>query len=247
MKYALFLLAVASAAAPPLDAVLARLREKRDATDFRASGRLVRVLPSGERKSYQFSMRAHSFPDALRIFCEITEPAAARLRLLLESRPRGESAIRWAHPGEAAARVLPAAQWGESLLDTAFTYEDLAESHFLWARQALTGEQSYGARRCYVIRSEPGPGDASHYSSVTSWVDKSTLHPVRVLKTLRATGASKEFIYYGLRQVKGIWSASQVECRFTGQSGSSLLIINRGAEKASLDLSGFAPAQLVKP
>ena len=57
----------------------------------------------------------------------------------------------------------------------------------------------------------------------------------------------KEFIYYGLRQVRGVWSASQIECKVAGKPGSSLLIINRGAEKPHLDRTAFDPALLTKP
>src|SRR5271157_2477691 len=91
------------AQAPPaaaLPALLSRVRAMRDATDFRASGRLVAVPAAGQRKSYQLSMRAHAFAGVLKLFCEITDPAPARVRLLIESRPGGAGAIRLGHAGD---------------------------------------------------------------------------------------------------------------------------------------------------
>ena len=230
-----------------LDGILARLQEKRDGTDFRASGRLVRVSGTGERKSYHFAMRARAFPGEVRLFCEITEPAPARIRMLLESKAGRASSIQLGHAGDRASRQLPAENWGQALLETDFSYEDLMESHFLWRNQTLVGEKEYGARRCQVVRSEPGAADPTHYSSVVSWLDRSILYPVRVEKTQKQTGVVKEFIYFGLRQSKGIWSASQIECKTRGRPGSTLLIINRGAEKANLDRGAFDAGLLIKP
>ena len=168
------LLAAQAPTAGALPALLTRVRAIRDATDFRASGRLVSVPASGQRKSYQLSMRARSFAGVLKLFCEITDPAPARVRLLLESRPAGASAVRLGHAGDPAPRELPFERWAESILATDFNYEDLMESQFLWRNQSLLDETTYGARACSVLRSTPGPADRTHYSSVTTWLDQTT-------------------------------------------------------------------------
>jgi hypothetical protein len=62
---------------------------------------------------------------------------------------------------------------------------------------------------------------------------------VRVVKTLRGTGQKKEFVYYGLRQVGGAWSASQVEVKLQGKPGSSILAIEGGSGKAHLGRKDF--------
>lgn len=227
--------------------IVARIREARKATDFRASGRVVVVGANGERKPHQVAMRAKSFGGDIRFFCEVTEPAAGRVRLLLDMSASGRTSIRVARAGERAAQEMAFERWNESLLGSHLSFEDLMESHFLWSRQTLLKDEKYGARQCYVVRSEPGPADRSHYSAVTAWLDQEILYPVRVLKTVRATGASKEFIYYGLRQHKGLWSASQIEVKSPAKPGSTLLIINRGSAKAALTRADFDPALLVKP
>jgi hypothetical protein len=67
-----------------------------------------------------------------------------------------------------------------------------------------------------------------------------------VEKTLKGTGAVKEFTYFGLRHDGGVWSADQVEAKTRGQAGSTLLIINRGSAKANLGLGDFSPGQLTR-
>ena len=62
---------------------------------------------------------------------------------------------------------------------------------------------------------------------------------MHVVKALRETEPQKEFIYYGLRQVDGAWSASQVEAKLGGKGGSSILVIERGSAKANLGRKDF--------
>ena len=232
---------------PTIQELRARLEAIRVATDFRASGRLVRVAASGERQTYRLSLRARWFSGGVKIFCEIADPAPARVRLLLESPAAGPASIRTGHAGDARPVTMPFESWGEALLDTAFSYEDLLENHFQWHKQALIGETRYGAHDCYLVTSTPEGDDQSHYASVTSWLDRESLYPVRVEKTLRSSGATKEFLYYGLRQSKGIWSASQVEVKTPGKPGSSLLIVTRGEQMAQVAPGEFEAALLTKP
>jgi len=241
----LFSAALVSAATQ--EDVVSRLLALRSATDYTASARLVRVEASGERRNTSTAIRAHAFPDGLRIFCDVTTPPTARARLLLIVPSQGNASIRIGHPGDPSSQTLSRDRWGESLLGTDFTYEDLLESDVLWQRQTLLPDEQYGARTCAVLRSEPGPGDHSQYASVTSWLDRDAYQKVKVEKVLKTSGEVKVFTYYGLRQVKGVWSASQIECKVKGKPGSSLLIINRGAEKPHLDRTAFDPALLIKP
>lgn len=227
--------------------VMEKVQAWRKATDFRASGRLVRIAESGERKTYRISIRARSFPDGLKVFCEVTDPPSAKVRLLLESRTAGGATIRTGHAGDAAPKELAAASFGDPLLGSDFSFEDLMDNQFLWKNQTLLPEATCGARQCYVVKSEPSPADHSHYSSVTSWIDQKIYYPVRIEKVIKGSGAVKEFTNYGLRESKGAWSASQVEVEIKGKPGSSLLIITGGAEKANLQASQFDPALLTKP
>ena len=218
-----------------------------EAADFRVTGRLVEASGGGSRKSYNLTVKAHRFPDGLRILCEITAPAEARQRILIKMTPTGQRIIEISKPGEKAPHALPFEKWGDGIQGTAFSYEDLAESQFLWAQQALLPDAKYGARDCRVLKSEPGAADRSHYSAVSTWIDKLTGAPVFVQKTLQDGGKIKEFISYGLRQTGGFWSASQIEAKVQGSGGSSLLIFERGTANAKLTRGDFDAAGAGKP
>ncbi len=240
------LLMLPGVAAPALMAqsALKKARESVETSDYSLKGRLVRVDGNGKRTSIGVSIKAHWFPHMLRVLFEVNSPANARVHLLLESRPGGRSTILIAHPGDTNASELPFDKWDDGPLGEGFSFEDFLDVPYLWAAQKDLGEVKYGARLCDLVVSTPGAGDRTHTSHVKSWLDNESGFPVYVEKTLKGSGMVKQFTYFGLRQTDGVWSASQVEEKTQGQSGSMLLIIDRGSPKAHLGLKDFSLTQL---
>ena len=231
--------ASAAAADADLDAVLASTHQRIRLLDYRVTGRLVKRDGDGHRTTYKFVVKGHWFPDGMRLLCEITGPAEARTRVLVHMGVTGHITIDVSPPGSKIASSLPFERWNDGLMGTQFSYEDLVENQFFWKKQELLPRAKYGARDCYVVKSVSGPEDRSYYSSVTSWIDHDILYPVHVVKTLGGSQQKKEFVYYGLRQTGGVWSASQVEATLQGKSGSSLFIIEGGTGKAKLVRKDF--------
>lgn len=229
----------AFAANPDLETVLTGSRQRIEKLDYRVTGRLARIEVDGKRANYKFVAKAHWFPDGLKVLCEISGPGAEKTRLLLHMSLNGHVTISAMLPGEKTTIVLPFERWNEPLVGTDFSYEDMIESYFFWKNQGLLPPEKYGARDCFVLKSTSGSQDRTYYDSVTSWIDRSILFPVHVVKTLRGTGQQKEFIYYGLRQVGGVWTAMQAEAKLQGKPGSSILTIERGSPKANLGAKDF--------
>jgi len=229
----------AFAANPDLETVLTGSRQRIEKLDYRVTGRLTRVEANGKRTSYNFVAKARWFPDGLRLRCEISGPGSEKTSLLLRMSVSGHVTIEAVLPGEKAASVLPFERWNDALVGTDFSYEDMVESQFFWKNQELLAPEKYGVRDCFVLKSMSGSQDQTYYDSVTSWIDRGILYPVHVVKTLRGTRQQKEFIYYGLRQVGGVWSATQVEAKLHGKPGSSILVIEWGSGKANLGRKDF--------
>jgi hypothetical protein len=223
---------------------LAAARAQITAADYRLSGRLVRVDASGARTSDGISVKAHWFPGGLRLLLEVNSPAEARVHALIEVRPGGATTIQIAHPGDAAPRVLPFDQWSTGPLGEGFSYEDFVGSYYFWTGQKDMGTAKFGARMCDLLTSTPGPEDKTHYAEVKSWLDAASSFPVYVEKTLKGPGTVKEFTSFGLRRTEGVWSASQVQAKLRGQSGSTLLIIEHGTPRAHLSSKDFNSEQL---
>jgi len=232
-----------AACAADVHSLMNASRHRLQTADYRASGHLVKVDEHGARVSYSFNIKAHWFPGVLRLLIEVTSPAESRKYILLEMRPNGKNVVQIAHPGDAAPLTLPFEKWGDALMGSAFSYEDLLESHYFWQEQKELKKAKFGARDCDVVLSTPGPADKTHYSQVNTWLDHSIGFPVYIEKKLQG-GAVKEFTSFGLRQNAGLWSASQIEVKVRGQAGSSLMIFDRGTPKANLSLKDFAPLQL---
>ena len=229
----------AFAANPDLETVLTGSRQRIEKLDYRMTGRLTRMEGDGKRTSYRFVAKAHWFSDGLRLLCEISGPGSEKTILLLHMNATGHVTIEAVLPGEKAASVLTFERWNDPLMGTDFSYEDMVESQFFWKNQELLAPEKYGARDCFVLKSTPGSQNRTYFDSVTSWIDRGILFPVHVVKTLHGTGRQKEFIYYGLRQVGGVWSATQVEAKLQGKPGSSILVIEGGSAKAHLGRKDF--------
>jgi len=236
-------LSPAFAANPDLETVLTGSRQRIEKLDYRAIGRLTRVEGDSKRTSYKFVAKAHWFPDGLRLLCEVSGPGSEKTSLLLHMSPSGHVSIEAVLPGQKAASALPFERWNDPLVGTDFSYEDMVESQFFWKRQELLAPEKYGARDCFVLKSMSDSQDRTYYASITSWIDRGILYPVHVVKTLRGTGQQKEFIFYGLRQIDGVWSAAQVEAKLQGKPGSSILVIERGTGKANLGRRDFDISQ----
>lgn len=237
------LLPLAGQAAKAQEA-LAQARKQVEAADYRMTGRLVRVDKSGARTNYGIQIKALWSSGTLRVLLEVTSPTPARARVLLEMRPGEKNTIQIAHPGGAAATVLPFDEWNQGPRGEEFSYEDFLDSWYFWAGQTDMGRVKFGARNCDLVRSTPGARDKTHYAEVKSWLDLGSGFPVYMEKTVKGSGNVKEFTSFGLRRTEGIWSATQVEAKIRGHAGSTLLIIDHGSAKAHLGLKDFSAVQL---
>jgi hypothetical protein len=227
-------------------AVLTLARHQVESADYRLSGRLVRVDGSGARTNYGISIKARWFPGVLREWFEITSPSSARIHVLLEMRPDGESTIQIAHPGDRRAAEMSFNQWDSGPLGPAFSYEDFLAAQYFWAGQKNLGVTKYGVRDCDQLLSTPGAVDKTHIAAVKSCLDPASGFPFYVEKRMKGSGTLKEFTYFGLRQTRGVWWANQIEAKIRGRAGSTLLIVDRGTPEAHLGLNDFDPVRLTQ-
>ncbi len=236
----------AAAANPDLETVLTGSRQRIQNLDYRVTGRITQVAADGKRTNYKFVGKAHWFPDGLRLLSVFSGPGSDKTSVLLHMTINGHLTIEAILPGEKTASAVPFEHWSDPLLGTNFSYEDMVENQFFWKDQELLPAEKYGARDCFVLKSTAGAQDRSSYASVKSWIDRSILFPVHVVKTPH-TGQQKDFVYFGLRQIDGAWSASQVEAKVQGKPGSSIMVIEGGTGKAKLSMKDFDLSQSGAP
>ena len=242
------LVSVLSAQTANVNDLFATARKQIENADFRVTGHLVAIDATGARVTYPITVKTHWFPGVLREFVDLGQPSSThtdlREHILLYMSATGEHTIQIAHPGEASSHILPFEKWNAHPLGPGFSYEDFLEQQYFWPGQTSEGQAKFGARNCDVIKSSPGPADRTHYAQVKTWIDPSIGFPVYAEKTVKETGAVKEFTSYGVRQEEGHWFAHQIEVTTRGQQGSTLLIFDRGSAKAKLTVADFSPAAL---
>jgi hypothetical protein len=223
-----------------LQSILTQERARIEQTDIRASGRLVEVAADGDRTNHTITLESHWFPDSgLRTLLTLDTPGQGTTRYLLSMESSGRTSIEVLRPGETAPTRLPVNEWSQGVAGTLFAPEDFFDGQFFWMRQTLLPNQNYGARACFVLKSEPGPGQLSQYARVTTFLDQKTLAPVYVEAAPR-NGAARQFVFYDLEANGGVWNSRQVEAKRTGQPGSSLLLIEHGSPHAHLDRKDFS-------
>ncbi len=153
---------------------------------------------SGARLSFPITIKARWFPSVLRVWVEIGQPPSVKrgyeantfcLRCAPTARIRFVSPI----PATRPRASVPFDRWSFHPLGPGFNYEDLLEQQYFWPGQASAGQAKFGARDCDVIRSTPGESDRTHYAEVKTWIDRSIGFPLYVEKTVKETGAVKEF------------------------------------------------------
>ena len=220
-----------------------RVLELSQSRNFRARGRLIYTDAANRQSVYQISAVQKQLPQSTNLLWSVTDPPESRLRILIESFRSGKVSVRMAVRSEKAA-VLPANRWSHAILGTNLAIGDLLEDHFLWPKQTVTGEEVLGTQKCYVLRSEPGAPYPSRYAAAISWIDETSLLPVRVLKEPLGNGPKKEALFRGLKQVGGHWIASMGEVRSVGSTGNTRFFFVQGSETAQVADSEVDPAKV---
>jgi hypothetical protein len=237
-------LILANLSGATISEVIQTIRSLRKGTDFFAEGRLVSVNNPEQRITYRLSLKGKSFGGTVKLLFEVTDPIPSRLKLLIESPPAGMPKVRLARALDRTVEELTSESLGAAFLGSVLNFEDLLDAHFSWSRQTLLREEKCAGKDCYVIRSQPGPDTPSHYSAVTSWIDKKVYLPICVEKDVKASESVKVFLYSGIRESKGVWGARQVEVRIKGERRVTLLIMTRGSGKANLSERDFDPSAI---
>jgi hypothetical protein len=228
-----------AAPAGSLKTILAAARGRLEKSDVRATGRLVAIAANGTRTNNTLALASHSFPDGLRTMVTITTPDHKTTRYLLLQDASGHTTIEAFRKGDPAPVKLPPDHWNEAVAGTAFYPEDFADGQFFWSKQTVLPPQKYGARDCFVLKSEPGPGQPSIYASVTTWIDQKTGAPVYVEAVPKNGDPQKQFVFYGIEQIGGAWLSRQVEAKIAGKPGSSMMLLEHGSPHAHLQRKDF--------
>lgn len=238
-------LLIVPAYASDAHSVLSAARKQVETADYRIAGRIVRVDANGKRTNFGVNVKAHWFADTLHVVLDVSSPQSSRFHLLMEMQSDGRVSMKIARPGDKELATLPFEQWTGSPFGQGFTYEDFLNPELYWPLQSVE-RAKYGARDCDLLTSTPASNNRTHYARVRTWLDHTIAFPVHAEKTLKDSGAVREFSFIGLRKEGGVWSATQIEGKMRGQNETTLFLLERGSAKANLKVADFSVESLLK-
>ncbi len=229
------------AAAGSLKAVLANARARVEKSDVRATGRLTIVTANGARTNNSLVLASHSFPDGLRTLITVTTPDHKRERYLLTQNESGRTTIEALRAGRQDAGTPDAGALGRG------RGGDIVLSRGFCGRAVLLGEaDGAGAsevRRARLLCAEEraGAGAADHRTrqSRRGWTRRPGA-PVYVEAVPKNGAPAKQFVFYDLEQIGGLWLSRQVEAKVEGKGGSTILLIDHGSPHAHLTRKDFS-------
>lgn len=204
---------------------------------------MIYTYANKSQRVYQISAIQKQLAKSTNLVWSVTDPPESQLRILIESFRNGKTSV-WMALGSGRAAPVPSTRWPDAILGTDLAIGDLVEDHFLWPKQSVMREEPLGTQRCYVVRSEPGGQYPSRYAAAISWIDETTLLPVRVLKEPRDAALKKEAIFRGFKQVGGHWIALTGELRIVGAAANTRFVFTEGSETAQVQDSEVDPAKV---
>lgn len=140
--------------------------------DFQSAG-------GGDKTVLQLKINARRTREATDVHYQVLWP---------KDRKDGSFVLRQSAGQPATGSVLeagaakPLRDLQEGIFGSDLAYEDLIGNYFAWPSQKITGSETLKNIPCQILESRPGPGDASSYGSVKTWIDTKRLVPLKVEK-----------------------------------------------------------------
>lgn len=137
-----------------------------------------------------------------------TEPADIEGTGLLTLDHADTDSDQWIYlPALERVRRIAANRQGGRFVNSDYYYEDLRDRNVAKDQHRIVGQESIGGTACEILESVPADPDNSVYLKRVSWIDPSTLLPVRVdFYEKRDDRPSKRWQLLKREKVQGYWT-----------------------------------------
>lgn len=174
--------------------------------DFKARVVMRLVSRTGAERTRELAMLRKNYGGPggdQKYFMYFFQPADVKDMTFMVYKYPGRDDDRWLFiPALNMVRRIAAQDRRSSFVGSDFTYEDLSGRDISDDAHEMVREERLGAADCYVVRSTPKAADVD-YGHRLSWVDKSTMLPLKEEYYDRKGELFKVFTAEEIKEVKG--------------------------------------------
>jgi len=216
-----------AAAAEDLTAaqLIAKVEAAQKTSGFRTRAKLVKTAPGSKTQEVmQLVIKGRREDGAVRTLYQVLWPKQTMGQaLVVETSADGSVSGFLFEPPDRQVPLTPKVM-AQSLFGTNVTVEDVAEAYWRWPHQKLVGEEKVAARQCMILESRPGPGTATGYSLVKSWIAPELALPLMVEKFGKDGILLKRFVAAKVvKQSPSSWAAAILVVDSVGGRGRTTL------------------------
>jgi len=207
------------------DRLIAKVEAAQKTSGFRTRARLVVTAPGSKTQEVmQLVIKGRREGEATRMLYQVLWPKQAMGQaLVVETSADGSVSGFLFEPPDRQIPLTPKVMV-QPLFGTNVTVEDVAEAYWRWPHQKLVGEENVAGRRCMILESRPGPGTATGYSLVKSWIAPDIALPLMVEKYGKEGVLLKRFVAAKVvKQSPGSWAAAILVVDSMGGRGRTTL------------------------
>lgn len=205
--------------------LIAKVEAAQKTSGFRTRAKLTKSTPDSKTQEVmQLVIKCRRQGEATRMLYQILWPKQAMGQaLVVETSADGAVSGFFFEPPDRQIPLTPKLM-AQPLFGTDVTVEDVAEAYWHWPNQKLVGEEKVAARACKILESRPGPGTATSYTLVKSWIAPDIALPIMVEKFGKDGVLLKRFVAAKVvKQSPGSWAAAIMVVDSAGGRGRTTL------------------------
>lgn len=238
----------ASAADPSASEIVKKMKAALEPPKASIRDMTLTLNQEGESSSFKMIQARKILSDGPRSLTVLTRPDAARgLGYLVQERAGKKDNVEFLYvPLVRRVRRLVPAENYNSFLDSDFTYGDMG---FLPmdSTDRLIGSDPVDGKDAWKVESVPGSTVKQwYYSRYFTWIDKTTLLPIRRQFFSPAGEVFKTMTFESVTNVDGVPTPLKITMNNPAAKSSSVLEVTSVTYDAKLDDSLFTPAALSK-
>jgi hypothetical protein len=239
-----------AAAAQELTAeqLIAKFEAGLKTTGFKTRARLVRTVPGSKGEEVlQIVIKERREGEVTKVLYQVLWPKESQGRAVVVETAADGTVGGFLFDATGKQTPLSPKLMSQTVFGTDVTVEDVAEAYWRWPHQKVVGEETVSGRKCKIIESRPGPGAATSYSMVKTWMAPDIALPMLAEKFGKDGKLLRRFFAAKVvKQGPASWGVSVLVVDSTGGRGRTVLEGTSSERDIEVPADQFTPEGLKK-